>query len=399
MTASFSKSARSRLLSAALSPAFILLASCGTAGPVESGDTPAPVVASGDAMQIGPFSVTEHGEYNEPWAAAFEPGTGRLFITEKSGALKFLDPATGVTGTVSGTPEVDYGGQGGLGDIVFSPDYADSGMVYISWAEAGDGDTRGAVVGRAKLSCNTGNACALSNMDVVWRQAPKVTGRGHYSHRIAFSPSGQHLYIASGDRQKMEPAQDRNNTLGTIVRLNLDGTPAAGNPFESQPAPTNQIWSYGHRNILGIGFDNEGRLWETEHGPKGGDELNVVKAAANYGWPVVSDGIHYDNDPIPDNSTRPELAGSAITWTPVIAPGDMTFLSGKMFDDWDGDLMLAGLKTKALIHVTTDGDTAREVARYDFGERLREVLEGPDGAIWVLEDGEGARLLRLTPGS
>ena len=388
----------SRSSIATLSPALFALASCGTAGPVETGDSTMPTVASANAMQMGPFSVTEHGTYNEPWAAAFEPGTGRLFITEKVGTLKFLDPETGTTGTVTGVPRVDYGGQGGLGDIAFAPDYARSGMVYLSWAEAGDGDTRGAVVGRGKLACSSDTNCALTGMNVIWRQTPKVTGRGHYSHRIAFSPDGQHLFVASGDRQKMEPAQDRNNNLGTIVRLNLDGTPAAGNPFASEPAPTNEIWSYGHRNILGMDFDSAGRLWETEHGPKGGDELNIVRESANYGWPLVSGGVHYDGDPIPDNATRPDLAGPVINWTPVIAPGDMTFISGEMFGDWRGDLIMAGLKTKALIRVDVNGTDAREVARYGFGERLREVVEGPDGAIWVLEDGDDARLLRLTPG-
>lgn len=381
----------------AVSAAALMLASCGATASVESGDGPMTVAVKDDAKQIGPFSVTEHGTYNEPWAAAFEPTSGKLFITEKSGALKFIDPATGQTGTVSGTPQVDYGGQGGLGDIAFASDYDRTKMVYLSWAEAGDGDTRGAVVGRGTLTCATANSCAINGLNVIWRQAPKVTGRGHYSHRLAFSPDGQHLYVASGDRQKMEPAQDRENTLGTIVRLNLDGSPAAGNPFADAGAPTNEIWSYGHRNILGMAFDTQGRLWETEHGPKGGDELNIVTRAANYGWPVVSNGIHYDNDPIPDNSTRPELAGSVITWSPVIAPGDMTFIKGDPFGDWKGDLIFAGLKTKALIHVDVNGENAREIARYDFDNRLREVLEGPDGSLWVLEDGEGAKLLRLTP--
>lgn len=386
-----------KLLGTALSPALLMLASCGATGPMESGDTALPMADNPNPTRMGPFSVTEYGTYNEPWAAAFEPGTDRLFITEKSGQLKFLDPATRATGSVGGVPNVDYGGQGGLGDIAFAPDYARSKMIYLSWVEAGNGNTRGAVVGRGVLNCASANSCAIDGLDIVWRQTPKVTGRGHYSHRIAFSPDGQHMFVASGEREKIEPAQDRNNTLGTIVRLNLDGSPAAGNPFADQGSPTDEIWTWGHRNILGIDFDASGRLWETEHGPKGGDELNVVMKAANYGWPIVSDGIHYDGDPIPDNATRPELAGSAITWTPVVAPGDMTFLSGKMFRDWDGNLLLAGLKAKALIRVTTDGDTAREVARYDFGERLREVLEGPDGAIWVLEDGDKGRLLRLVP--
>ncbi|WP_271439089.1 PQQ-dependent sugar dehydrogenase [Pontixanthobacter luteolus] len=388
---------KNALLALALSPAAIALSSCEANGSVETATETQAVAGAKEAGTFGPFSVTEHGTFNEPWAAAFEPTTGNLFITEKSGQIKFFQPENGKVGTVSGVPAVDYGGQGGLGDIAFAPDYDQSGMIYLSWAEAGDGDTRGAVVGRGKLACGGASACSINDLEIIWRQAPKVTGRGHYSHRIAFSPDGQHLYIASGDRQKMQPAQDTSNTLGTIVRLNLDGTPAAGNPMADKGGKTSEIWSYGHRNILGMDFDAQGRLWETEHGPAGGDEFNLVKAGSNYGWPVVSDGNHYDGEKIPNNSTRPDLAGSAITWTPVIAPGDMVFYKGNLFSDWQGDALIAGLKTNAIIHVKVDGDTAREAARYEFENRLRTIDTGSDGALWVLEDGEGGRLLRLTP--
>ena len=356
-----------------------------------------PVVSSGPAETVGPFSVTEHGTYNEPWALAFEPGTGNIFITEKSGKLKFFQPANGKIGFVTGVPVVDYGGQGGMGDVAFAPDYETSKMVYLSWVEAGDGNTRGAAVGRGKLVCDDHDSCDLRDFSIVWRQSTKVSGRGHYSHRIAFSPDGQHLFIASGDRQKMQPAQDTSNNLGSIVRLNLDGTPAAGNPLAGKESVTDQIWSYGHRNILGLDFDANGQLWDVEHGPAGGDEFNLVKAGANYGWPVVSDGNHYDGKNIPNNATRPDLAQSAITWTPVIAPGDMTFVRGDLFAEWKGTALIAGLSSNALVHITVNGESATESARYDFGKRLRSVGEAADGAIWVLEDGEGGRLLRLIP--
>ncbi len=363
----------------------------------ETQSTPAPA----NARTVGPFSVTEHGAFAEPWAADFAPGTNVLFITEQAGAIKFVDSSSGRTGTVSGVPTVDYGGQGGLGDIAFLPSEAsaklDRRTVYLSWAEAGDGDTRGAVVGRGTLVCGTADACRIDQLSVIWRQAPKVTGRGHYSHRITFSPDGKYLFVASGERQKGEPAQDRSNNLGSIVRLTLDGKPAAGNPFAAEGGVTSQIWSYGHRNILGLQFDAQGRLWDVEHGPAGGDELNLVKAGQNYGWPVVSDGDHYDGKVIPDNNTRPDLAGPAIGWTPVIAPGDMIFYSGKMFGDWRGHALIAGLKTNAVVNVKINGEKATEVGRYDMGNRIREIVEGPDGAIWLLEDGEKGRLLRLTP--
>ncbi|MDN3645936.1 PQQ-dependent sugar dehydrogenase [Pontixanthobacter aestiaquae] len=382
-----------------LSPLALALTSCGAAASVDSAEQAPAVVATAEAESVGPFTITTHGEYNEPWAAAIEPGTGNVFITEKSGAIKFFQPANGKIGFVTGEPEVDYGGQGGLGDIAFAPDYQTSKMVYLSWAEAGDGDTRGAVVGRGTLACEDHDSCEIQGLTVIWRQAPKTTGRGHYGHRILFSPDGKLMYVASSDRQKMTPAQDNTNNIGTIVRLNLDGTPAKDNPMADKGGVTAEIWSYGHRNILGMDFDAEGRLWEVEHGPKGGDEFNLVKPGANYGWPVVSNGVHYDNDPIPDNDTRPDLAQSAITWTPVIAPGGMTFLSGDMFAEWKGTALIAGLSSNALIHIKVDGENATEAARYDFGTRLRGVLEAPDGAIWVIEDGEGGRLLRLTPAS
>lgn len=349
------------------------------------------------------FTVTEHGTFAEPWAAAFEPGTGNLFITEKEGKIKFYQPATGKTGLVSGVPKVDYGGQGGLGDIAFAPDYQTSRTIYLSWVEAGaktgDGDTRGAVVGKGTLVCEDQDRCAIAGLNIIWRQAPKVSGRGHYSHRITFSPGGQYLYIASGDRQKMQPAQDRSNNLGSVVRLTLDGAPAPGNPFADDGRVASEIWSYGHRNILGLEFDPRGRLWGLEHGPKGGDELNLVKAGANYGWPVVSNGVHYNNDPIPDHTTRPDFAAPAISWTPVIAPGDFIFYNGAMFANWRGDALIAGLSSNAIVRVSFDGDTVTETGRYDMGERIREIVEGPDGAIWVLEDTGNGRLLRLTPAS
>ncbi|HSJ77854.1 MAG TPA: PQQ-dependent sugar dehydrogenase, partial [Erythrobacter sp.] len=213
-------------MTAALSLPAMLLASCANA---ETGETA--TVEAGAAS----FATTEVATFEEPWAIAFAPGTPVLFVTEKSGNLKFIDTETGFTGPVSGLPEVAYGGQGGLGDIAFLPsessDTLDRRTIYLSWAEAGEADTRGAVVGKGTLVCGVDDACVIEGLAVIWRQTPKVSGRGHYSHRLSISPDGQHLFIASGDRQKMQPAQDTTNTLGTIVRLNLDGTPAAGNPL------------------------------------------------------------------------------------------------------------------------------------------------------------------------
>lgn len=344
----------------------------------------------------------EFGTFDEPWAAAFAPGTELLFVTERAGTIKFVDTRSGKLGSVTGAPQVDYGGQGGLGDIAFLPSEAADALerrtIYLSWAEAGEGDTRGAVVGRGTLVCEEADACAIEGLSVIWRQAPKVTGRGHYSHRLAFSPDGQYLFVSSGDRQKMQPAQDPQVNLGKVVRLNLDGSPAAGNPLADENVGRADVWSMGHRNVLGLQFDAQGRLWDLEHGPAGGDELNLVRAGANYGWPEVSDGDHYDGAPIPRHATSDAFAKPAISWNPVIAPGDFIFYSGDLFTDWKGQAIIAAMKPAGLVRVAIDGERAREVGRIGFEKRLRDVVEGPDGAIWVLEDKAGARLLKLTPG-
>ena len=375
-----------------------MVASCANA---ETGESTAeaqdPIIAS--TGPVTPFRSADFGTFEEPWAMAFAPGTASLFVTEKAGAVKVVDTATGAVATVSGAPAVDYGGQGGLGDIAFLPAEASDKLgtrtIYLSWAEAGENDTRGAAVGKGKLVCSAPTTCAIEGLSVIWRQSPKVTGRGHYSHRITFSPDGKYLYIASGERQKMQPAQDTGVTLGKIVRLNLDGTPAAGNPLVGQAGANAEIWSYGHRNILGIDWDAQGRLWEVEHGPAGGDELNLVKPGANYGWPVRSNGDHYNGDNIPDHTPDDGFAQPALSWTPVIAPGDMLFYTGTMFPVLQGKALLPGLGSKALVVVTTEGETAREYTRYGFEKRLRAIAQGPDGAVWIAEDGKGARLMKL----
>jgi glucose/arabinose dehydrogenase len=391
---------------ALLSTAASVLASCGAQAtgetPAAARSTPAPsdevVVSSGRD-----FLSKEFGTFNEPWAAAFAPGTRVIFIAERGGTIKFVDTASGRLGTVTGVPKVDYGGQGGLGDIAFLPSENEptlgSRTIYLSWVEAGAGDTRGAVVGRGKLVCQEADACRIDGLSIIWRQAPKVTGRGHFSHRIAVSPDGKYLFVSSGERQKMDPAQDTSNNLGSIVRLNLDGSPAAGNPFSGQAGKAQDVWSFGHRNVLGLQFDAQGRLWDLEHGPAGGDEINLVRKGGNYGWPIVSEGDHYDGKEIPPHSTRPEFAAPAISWNPVIAPGDFVFYSGKLWPQWKGHALVGGMKPNVIVRVGFDGGKGRELARIGMERRIREILEGPDGALWILEDKEGGRLIQLRPGS
>jgi glucose/arabinose dehydrogenase len=229
---------------------------------------------------------------------------------------------------------------------------------------------------------------------------PKVDGGGHYSHRIAFGPDG-YLWVSSGDRQKFDPAQDMQANLGKILRLNDDGSVPADNPFADRGGVTAQIWSLGHRNPLGLAFDAQGRLWNVEMGPMGGDELNLVQRGANYGYPIVSNGNHYDGTDIPDHPTRPEFSAPAVFWNPVISPSSLMFYSGSEFPQWRGDAFIGGLSSQSIVRIEFDGDSAREAERFEMGMRIRAVEQGPDGAIWILEDeregrGGQGRMFRLT---
>ena len=352
-------------------------------------------------MELGaeaPFTATSFGTFAAPWAIAFEPGTGRIFLTEKAGTIKFVDPATGTVGTVDGSPEVLNRGQGGLGDIAFAPDYAESGTVYLTWAQPEEGGAL-AAMGSGTLACDSDTHCSLEGFSEIWRQSHVGERFGHYSHKIAFSPDGEYLFLASGDRQEGDPAQDLSDNRGAVLRLNLDGTAAAGNPFADQGSPTDQIWSYGQRNLLGFEFAPDGSLWDLEHGPAGGDELNLVQAGNNYGWPVRSNGDNYDGSNIPDHSEDDGFTKPAIYWNPVIAPSDMIFYTGDMFADWQGQLLVTTLRTTAIARISVDAEanSASEEARYAMPARLRSIAQAPDGAIWVAEDGGEGRLLRLTP--
>ncbi len=369
---------------------FLLLAACSASNGSDAAAQPA-------SAATAPFTARPIATFDEPWAMTFLPGPGtRALITEKKGKLKLLWNETGRVGDVAGVPAVDYGGQGGFGDVVLHPRFARNRLVYLSWVEAGTGGNRGAVVGRGRLVEEAGKGVRLDGLTVIWRQTPKLSGRGHYGHRIAFGPDGK-LYISNGDRQEFTPAQDMGGTLGKIVRLNDDGSVPKDNPFTSRGGAAAQIWSLGHRNPLGIAFDGRGRLWDIEMGPKGGDELNLVLKGRNYGYPIVSNGDHYDGKDIPDHPTRPEFEAPKMWWTPVISPGDMIFYSGDDFPQWKGDALVAGLSSKALIRIDVDGDEAREAERWDMGKRIREVEQGPGGSVWLLEDGEGGRLLKLDP--
>lgn len=355
-------------------------------------DAVAATAASGasDGSTINSVAIAE---FDKPWAMALLPD-GSLLVTEKRGRLYRVWPDGRKSNPIEGVPEVAYGGQGGLGDVILHHTFTYNGIIYLSYAEAGDGGTRGAAVARAVLSVNDEGG-QLKDLEVIWRQQPKVSGRGHYGHRLAFDKDG-YLFITSGDRQKFTPAQDMQSSMGKIIRLNEDGSVPEDNPFYDQGGVTAEIWSLGQRNPLGIAFDADGRLWEHEMGPAGGDEFNLIVKGENYGWPIVSNGNHYNGRRIPDHDTRPEFAAPLITWTPVIAPAGFIIYSGDEFPEWRGDGLIGGLQSEGIVRVQFDGDTAREVERIDMGERIREIEQAADGGLWVLEDGSSGELLKLT---
>ena len=329
-----------------------------------------------------PFLSQELDSFDEPWAMTFLPGGSDALITLRGGRL-VLRTADGRKLDVTGVPDVVHQGQGGLGDIIVAPTFATDSTVYLSWAARGDGGS-GAEVARARLVTD-GGAPRLDDLTVIWRQQPKTSGSGHYGHRLAFSPDGAHLYVTSGDRQKMSPAQDRGTTLGKIIRMNPDGGDA-------------RIWTLGNRNPLGIAFAPDGNLWSSEMGPQGGDELNLIVEGRNYGWPEVSNGSHYGGADIPDHSAGDGFEAPKVWWNPSVSPAGLMIYSGSLFPDWKGDAFIGALSGQALIRVDLDGTKASKGDEWDFGDRIREVEQAPDGSIWVLTDGDGGRLLRLTPG-
>jgi glucose/arabinose dehydrogenase len=295
------------------------------------------------------------------------------------------------------TVAVDSGGQGGLMDVVAAPGFAKNRHVYFSYSAAGPGG-KGVVLARGKLEGAAGDE-RLVGIERLFSARPFVEGNGHYSGRIAFSPDGQHLFFTNGERQKFTPAQDKTMTLGKVLRLTLDGKPAPGNPLAAQGFQP-EVWSYGHRNLLGIAFDAQGNLWEQEMGPKGGDEVNLILPGRNYGYPNVSNGSHYDGRDIPDHAPGDGYEAPKVWWNPVISPGGLMIYSGSLFPAWKGDAFIGGLSSQSLVRVDLDGQNARKGDQWPMGARIRDVDQGPDGAILVIEDGDDGsqgRLLKLTP--
>ena len=345
-----------------------------------------------------PFTVHEVAKFSTPWAMAFLPGSGvpltnLALLTEREGKLWLVDVRDGNRRAVAGVPAAEVDGQGGLGDVVVHPDFAANRRVYLSYVEQGKGGS-GAVLGYGTLDLTTPDKPVLRDFRIIWRQVPKVDGSGHFSHRVAFGPD-RSLYLTSGDRQKFDPAQAMDGNLGKLLRLTDEGAPAPGNPWAAKGGVAAQFWSIGHRNLLGISFAPDGRLWQTEMGPQGGDELNLVVAGRNYGWPRASNGSNYGGGDIPDHKAGDGFEPPKTWWNPSISPGGLLIYAGEKFPQWKGDALIPALSGEALIRVDIDGETATKADQWAMNARIRSVDEGPDGSVYLLED-EG-RLLRLDP--
>lgn len=370
-----------------------------------------------------PFAMTQVASFNLPWRIAFLPD-GRMLITEKVGQL-WLVTQDGAKTPIANVPAVQAAGQGGLLGVFLSPRYATDHNIYLTYAEPGDGGS-GLAMARAKLTISQ-DAASLDGLQVLWREMPKGRG-GQFGAAIAFSPDGQSLFLAVGDRQRMTPAQDPDQPLGKILRLTLDGKPAPGNPMAGKTGATSvplinppgdtekaktapvvstymfpgpnlapaETWASGFRTPYGLAFAPDGRLWELEHGPRGGDELNLIERGKNYGWPLAAYAVNYNGVPIPSPDTRPDLAKPAIYWTPVIAPGSMAFYKGAMFPEWNGSLLVTGLAGQNISRVTFDGKGAAAPAeRWSIGLRVRDIAVGPDGAVWIIQDANPGGLFKI----
>ncbi|WP_158884381.1 PQQ-dependent sugar dehydrogenase [Rhodanobacter sp. L36] len=372
-----------------------------------------------------PFTVTKVASFDLPWRIAFLPD-GRMLVTEKVGRVDLVTPQ-GEKTELKGVPASYVEGQNGMLGVFLSPHYATDHNVYLTYVEPGDYGG-GLALGRGKLVLD-GKKPGLDGFQVIWRQMPRGKG-GQAGAQIAFSPDGKYLFLTVGDRQRFTPAQDPNQPVGKILRLTLDGKPAPGNPWAGKvgaqsiplidpaadtekaktapvvstytfPTPNltpSETWSIGHRTPYGLAFGPDGRLWELEHGPRGGDELNLIKRGKNYGWPLVSYGMNYNGVPIPSPDTRPDLVKPVIYWVPVIAPGNLMFYKGHLFPKWNGSALLSGLVSEGIIRVTFDGKGgATAVQRWTIGKRIRDIEEAPDGSLWMLQDADDGGLFHVTP--
>jgi glucose/arabinose dehydrogenase len=331
-----------------------------------------------------------------PWSLAFLPG-GRMLVTERPGRLNLVTDG-GTIQEIAGVPAVAARGQGGLLDVALDPDFSKNRLIYLSYAEAGESGA-GTAVARGKLSADFRR---LENTEVIFQQVPKVAGGNHFGSRLVFAPDGK-LFVTLGERfNHRDKAQTLDNHFGKVVRINPDGSVPPDNPFIGRAGALPEIWSYGHRNPQSAAIHPEtGKPWMVEHGARGGDELNMPEAGKNYGWPVISYGVNYDGSPIGEGSEKPGMEQPLKHWVPSFAPSGMAFYTGDLFPDWKGDLFIGALAAQELVRVDMDGGQPGDDHRLlgDLGERIRDVRQGPDGALYLLTDSPDGRILRLTPGN
>lgn len=408
------------------SAAFLALAAAIPASAQVNAGSQAPVTAL-------PFTMTSVATFNLPWRIAFLPD-GRMLVTEKVGPVWLVNDK-GLKRPVLNVPAAQYGGQGGMLGVYVSPHFATDQSIYLTYSEAGNiagNNGSSLALAKAKLVISdTPAMVSLADFKVIWRDGARGRG-GQFGAAVAFSPDGKYLFLSVGERQRMTPAQDPNQPLGKILRLTLDGQPAPGNPGAGKtgsasigiinppsdteaaktaptvytynfPGPNNtpaETWTSGHRTPYGLAFGPDGKLWEMEHGPKGGDELNLIEPGKNYGWPLVSYATNYNGVPIPSPDANPPagLTKPVIYWNPVIAPGSLTFYNGNMFPQWKGSALIGGMASQTLNRITFDGKGGAKTAeRWSVGHRIRDVAVAPDGALWMVEDTTTGGLYRVTP--
>jgi len=373
-----------------------------------------------------PFNMTTVSTFTYPWRMAFLPD-GRMLVTEKVGPVWLVTPE-GQKTILSGTPPVYWSGQSGMLGVYVSPKYATDQSVYLTYSEPGDYGG-GLALARARLNVAGARGAGFQNLQVLWHQMPKGKG-GQEGGAVAFAPDGNSLFLTVGDRQRFTPAQDPNQPVGKIMHLTLDGKPSPDNPNFGKtgaatiplidppsdteaaktakvvsnytfPGPNNtpaETWTMGHRTPYGLAFSPTGELWEIEHGPRGGDELNLIEKGKNYGWPLVGYAPNYNGVAIPNPDTRPDFAKPAIYWVPVIAPGNLMFYTGDLFKGWKGNGLIGGMGTQSLSRVVFDGKGGAQIAnRWGVGKRVRDVAQAPDGSLWLLEDAAPGALIHVTP--
>jgi glucose/arabinose dehydrogenase len=329
-----------------------------------------------------------------PWGLAFLPD-GRMLVTERPGRLRLVGKDGQLSAPLAGVPAVQARGQGGLLDVALDPRFAENRLVYLSYAEPGDGGTAGTAVARGRLGER-----GLEDVQAIYRQRPKVSGSNHFGSRLVFARDGT-LFVTLGDRfSYRDAAQDVGSGLGKIVRVRPDGTVPPDNPFVGRAGAQPEIWSYGHRNIQGAALHPEsGRLWIVEHGPRGGDELNTPEAGKNYGWPVITYGAEYWGPKIGEGTAKAGMEQPLYYWNPVIAPSGLLFYTGDAIPDWKGSLLIGSLRPGLLVRLRLADGRVMQEDRYlgDLDERIRDVRQGPDGHPYLLTDRSDGRILRVVP--